>query len=81
MDGESAHLFLGESGVEDSESVAEAIVEEIKPIMRMIKKTGKTIHFITSDDNITDLGLGRRISIPEKKLTEIIKKFINYLRR
>jgi Tfp pilus assembly protein PilN len=75
VDGESAHLFLGESGVEDSESVAEAIVEEIKPIMRMIKKTGKTIHFITSDDNITDLGLGRRISIPEKKLTEIIKKF------
>lgn len=75
VDGVSAYLFLGESAAKDSQSVAEAILEEINPILRIIKSTGRTIHFITSDDNITDLGLGRRISIPEKKLTEIIKKF------
>ncbi|PKN35744.1 MAG: hypothetical protein CVU61_02670 [Deltaproteobacteria bacterium HGW-Deltaproteobacteria-19] len=74
MDGVPVYLFLGESGAEDSQSVAEAILEEINPILRIIKNTGKPIHFITSGDNITDLGLGRRISIPEKKLTAIVKK-------
>ncbi len=75
LEGVSAYLFLGESAAEDSEVVAEAILKEINPILRIIKSTGKTLHFITSDAHITDLGLARRISIPEKKLTEIIKKF------